>query len=458
MSTITEQLVDFMLETRNLPPAVVARMQAFVLDLIGVTLIGMDEESSQIMKRVALADGGSPDATVFGTGRVAPTGNAALINGTAAHAIEMDDDHRLATTHIGAVVIPAALAVAEKTGVDGATFLRACVMGYEASARIGASMLGRQFMAGFHPTSSCGVFASAAAASVIQNLDRAAFVNALGIAGTQAFGLGEWQTDGSWIKRFHPGHAAQSGLLAAALAQAGFTGPATILEGKYGFLRAFSHEGVFDQDIITRNLGGDYPMMLTAFKPYPGCRFAHTALDLAYDFHHIDHVDVAKIKRVRVGVYRTDILNYDQRPTSAVRAQFCVPYLVAVMLRNGQVTLDDLTANAIHDETILALSDRIDVYEDDAFSAAYPEKYQCEIKITTEADQTLQRTSDIPRGDPEAAEYSANPALFAQQIEAKFRSLLAASRYADRAETIITAVTKLPDAPNLDELTTLLGK
>ena len=266
MATLSEQLVNFMIETRELPDAVVARMQALVLDLIGVTLIGMEEESSQIMQRVGLSDGGNPDATVFGTGRVAPVGTASLINGTAAHAIEMDDDHRLATTHIGAVVIPSALASAEKAGVDGMTFLRACVMGYEASARVGSSMLGKQFIAGFHPTSSCGVFASASAVSVILDLDHEAFVNALGIAGTQAFGLGEWQTDGSWIKRFHPGRSSQSGVIAANLAQAGFTGPATILEGDYGFLQAFSYQKEYDTQHHHVRLGGGLPDHADGFQ------------------------------------------------------------------------------------------------------------------------------------------------------------------------------------------------
>ncbi len=458
MSTISQQLVEFMIETRDLPAEVVARMQALVLDLIGVTLIGMEEQSSQIMRDVALSDGGNPDSTVFGTGRVAPVGMASLINGTAAHAIEMDDDHRLATTHIGAVVIPAALASAEKAGVDGMTFLRACVMGYEASARIGASMLGKQFIAGFHPTSSCGVFASASAVSVILDLDREAFVNALGIAGTQAFGLGEWQTDGSWIKRFHPGRSSQSGVIAATLAQAGFTGPSTILEGDYGFLQAFSYQHEYDTSIITRDLGVDFPTMLTAFKPYPGCRFTHTALDLAYDFHHIDQLDVSTINEMKVRVYRTDILNYDQRPMSAVKAQFCVPYLVAVMLQNGEVTLDDLTAEAIQNEEILSLSDRIEVYEDEAFSKAYPEKYQCAIDILMTGGETLHRESDIPRGDPEAQEYLNNPALFAEQIETKFRSLLKDSKYANRIDAIIKAVNDLPNISNVHHLTALLGK
>src|SRR5438034_11539307 len=110
MSTLTEQLVDFILATEfdALPPVLVRRMQAYILDLIGVTLVGMEQTSSQIMLRTVLAEGGYPQATVMSKGRVASMSAAALINGTAAHAIEMDDDHRLGTVHVGAVVIPAA--------------------------------------------------------------------------------------------------------------------------------------------------------------------------------------------------------------------------------------------------------------------------------------------------------------------------------------------------------------
>jgi len=266
--------------------------------------------------------------------------------------------------HVGAVVIPAALAMAEATGCDGKTFLRAVTMGYEVMCRVGEALLGKQFYAGFHPTSSCGVFGAAAAAAVILGLDRKAFVNALGIAGTQSFGLGEWRADGSWIKRFHPGRSAQSGVLAARLAAEGFTGPATILEGVNGWLQAFSYQKEYDASLITRDLGTKYTAVLTAFKPYPGCRFAHTALDLGYDFYHHDGIRAQDIESAAVRVYKTDILNYVHRPATAVMAQFCVPYLLAVMLAKGKVTLPDLTPEAIQDADILALADRIDVTED----------------------------------------------------------------------------------------------
>jgi 2-methylcitrate dehydratase PrpD len=457
--TLTEQLVDFVLDTDfvDLPLLLTRQMQSYVLDLIGVTLVGMEQTSSQIMQRTVLTEGGHPQATVMGTGRVASASAAALINGTAAHAIEMDDDHRLGTVHVGAVVIPAALAMAEATNCDGTTFIRAITMGYEVMCRIGEALLGRQFYAGFHPTASCGVFGAATAAAVILGLDRTGFVNALGIAGTQSFGLGEWRADGSWIKRFHPGRAAQSGVLAARLAKEGFTGPATILEGQNGWLQAFSFEKTWDASLIVKNLGEHYTAAKTAFKPYPGCRFAHTALDLGYDFYHKDHVDPDTIEHVAVRVYKTDILNYEHRPASAVIAQFCVPYLLATMLLNGKVTLNDLTSKGITNPNVLALSDKIDVVEDPTFTAAYPERYITEIVLTFKSGDKRCSQSEIPRGDPDAAEYQKNPGLFEQQIEEKFRTLLADSPYTRRVNNLITAVHELSDAANLTRLANLLG-
>ncbi len=459
MPTLTETLVDFVLGTayEAIPEPVIARTLDYVLDLIGVTLVGTSETSSQIMARTVLADGGKPEATVFGAGRVTTAGSAALINGTAAHAVEMDDDHRLGTVHVGAVVIPAALAAAEAVGSDGQTFLRAVVMGYEVMCRVGEALLGKQFYAGFHPTSSCGVYGSAAAAAVIYGLDRRQFVNALGIAGTQSFGLGEWRADGSWIKRMHPGRAAQTGVFSAKLAQNGFTGPATILEGKNGWLQAFSYQKDYDAGLITRDLGKTYTAIRTAFKPYPGCRFAHTALDLGADFYHVDGLRLSDIERVDVRVYKTDILNYDHKPATPVIAQFCVPYLLSAMLVNGQLTLDDLTPGGIANADILSLAARTDVVEDPDYTAAYPELYKSEVKLTLKDGRVVARESDVPRGDPDAPEYQQSPTRFSDQIADKFRTLVAGSPFAARIAPIIQAVDALPTARTLDELAALLA-
>ena len=459
MSTIAQQLSEFVLgpSFESFAPEMVSRAQAYVLEACGASLAGVDETSSRVMVRTVLQAGGHPQATILGTGRVAPMGAAALANGTIAHAMELDDDHRLGTIHTGAVIFPAALACAEALGCDGRTFLRAILMGYEVTCRAGEAFLGRQFYAGFHPTSTCGVFGAAVAAGIALQLDHDAMVRALGIAGTQAFGLGEWRADGSWIKRLHPGRAAESGIFAARLAKEGFTGPATIFEGDDGFLKAFSHEGAFDADALTRNLGDDYRGLMTAFKPYPGCRFAHAVIDLGLDLLRERNIRYQDIESGIVRIYKTDILSYTQRPPSPVIAQFSVPYLLAATLVRGKLTLEQLTPAEVQNPEILTVSDRIQVFEDPEFTAAYPERYSTELALKMTSGEEITVFRDCPRGDPESPEYAQTPGRFEDEIESKFRTLLAASPFASRMEAMIAAVRTLPESDSVADLTALLG-
>ena len=458
MSTIAENLASFILSTpfEKIPPELIRRMQTFVLDLIGASLVGIDEPSSQAIIRTVLADGGIRQATIFGKGRVASMSGASLANGTIAHAMELDDDHRRGTVHPGAVVIPAALASIEATQGDGRTFLRAVAMGYEVTCRAGEAFLGRQYYRGFHPTSTCGVFGAAVAAGIALGLDHNQLVNAMGIAGTQAFGLGEWRADGSWIKRLHPGRAAQSGILASRLAKEGFTGPATIFEGQDGFFKAFSYNNEFDKDALLRDLGQDYRGWFTAFKPYPGCRFAHAVIDIGIDLKRQLGVKPQDLKEAVVRIYKTDILNYIHRPKSSVMAQFSVPYLLATALVNGKVTLGDLTEEAIHNSEVLAVADRIKVIEVENFTAAYPEKYSTEVNLKLGSGDLVTRFRDCPRGDPESPEYIQNPSLFETEIETKFRTLLKATHYWPDVDQFIETVNGLPESDRIDHLTSLL--
>src|SRR4051794_10271392 len=192
-------------------------MEMYALDTLTVALCGTIAPSSAAVARTILSACGKAEATVLGVGRVTSAWDAALANGAVAHALELDDDHRVAVLHPGAVVVPAALAAAEASQATGLAFLRALLIGYEVACRLGEVFRGSQFYHGVHPTAVCGVFGAAAAAGVAMGLDRDAMVRALGIAGTQASGLTEWRADGSWIKRLHPGRAAQSGVLAARL-------------------------------------------------------------------------------------------------------------------------------------------------------------------------------------------------------------------------------------------------
>jgi 2-methylcitrate dehydratase PrpD len=457
MATIAEALAGFAHQVAAGSHDAAARaMELYAFDTLAVTLAGTVSPSSGPMTRVILSACGKPEATVMAAGRVTSAWDAALANGTFAHALELDDDHRVAVLHPGAVVVPAAFAAAEAAGCSGLVFLRALLVGYEVACRVGEVFRGSQFYHGVHPTALCGVFGAAAAASVAMGLDRSAAVRALGIAGTQASGLTEWRADGSWIKRLHPGRAAQSGVLAARLAEQGFTGPATIFEGEGGFFRAFSYGEAIDAEAMTRDLGTVYRALGTAVKPYPCCRFEHGAIDLAIEAH-AGGVTPAQIEAASVRIYRTDVLSYHQEPKNVVDAQFNVPYGVAVALLRGRVGLADFTTAAIEDPDVLALCRRVEVVEDAGYTARYPDEYHVELTLRLHGGTMRRFFSECPSGDPEAAACRADPGRLRRDVERKVTALLEECGFADRIGRYAAAVTALAGAPNLNSLAAVLG-
>jgi 2-methylcitrate dehydratase PrpD len=458
MATISESLADFAATvTAGRAPEPVLRMQLYALDTLAVTLAGSVSPSSGPMMRTVLAAAGKAEATVMAAGRVTSAWDAALVNGAYAHALELDDDHRIAVLHPGAVMVPVALAAAEAAGATGLTFLQALLVGYEIACRLGEVYRGSLFDHALHPTAVCGVLGAAGAAAVAMDLDRDAFVRALGIAGTQASGLTEWRADGSWIKRLHPGRAAHAGILAARLAREGFTGPSTIFEGDGGFFRAFTHGESIDPAAMTRDLGRDFRALGTAVKPYPCCRFEHGAIDLALEAAG-SGICADAIERVAIRIYRTNVLSYHHVPKNAVDAQFNVPYAVALAFVRGAVRLADFTDEAIKNPDVLALARRIEVREDPEFTAKYPQDYFVELKITLRGGGEKVMLSECPSGDPEAPRYRTNLGLLQAEVEAKSASLLAECGFGERAADLQRCVAELPAAKDLRELTEILGR
>ena len=369
------------------------------------------------------------------------------MNGAFAHALELDDDHRLAVLHPGAVVAPAALAAAEADNASGLTFLRAMFVGYEVMCRLGEVFRGSQFNHGVHPTALCGVFGAAAAAAVAMDLDCDAFVRALGIAGTQAAGLTEWRFDGSWIKRLHPGKAAHSGVLAARLAREGFTGPATIFEGRGGFFNAFSFGEAIDADRAVRNSESSIPPLAPPSSPIRAA-IAHGAIDLAVAASQ-SGISTNAIETVAVRIYATNVLSYHQRPKNVVDAQFNVPYVVAVALAHGRVRLGDFTASSILNPETLALCRRVYVTEDAAFTRRYPDEYPVELRITLKNGETRTAFSDCPSGDPDAARYQGGDDLLEAEVQQKVAALLGETGFGDRVDPLRALASGLADASNI---------
>src|SRR5438876_6975643 len=225
----------------DLDTAVRARTVELLLDLIGVALAGSRQPSSPPAADLAIKLGGAGKASIIGTRLQTSAVWAALANGTAAHAVELDDVTTESSLHPGVAVIPAALALAEDLDASPSALLEAIVAGYEVTMRVGNALNpASAYARGFHPTGVAGVFGATVAAGRLLALNAEALTRALGIAGTMASGSLEYLADGAWTKRLNPGWAGHAGITAARLAQAGFTGPATVFEGRLGVLHAYT--------------------------------------------------------------------------------------------------------------------------------------------------------------------------------------------------------------------------
>ncbi len=238
------------LHAKELPAQVRERVRYLLLDHLAVTLRGSLLQSSQsayTMLENMLATSSAGTSTIFGRAAKAEASWAAFANGIAAHGLEMDDVENASSLHPGVVVMPATLALAEQLGSTPADFYASVVAGYEVTLRVGAALNpASAYERGFHPTAVCGALGAAAASARLLGLSPHQTNSALGIAGSMAAGSMAYLHDGAWTKRLHPGWACHAGITAARLAAAGFVGPSAILEGRYGFLHAYSSESDVD--------------------------------------------------------------------------------------------------------------------------------------------------------------------------------------------------------------------
>jgi 2-methylcitrate dehydratase PrpD len=387
---------------RPLPDAVLLRARALLLDYLGVTLAGALEESSVVLRHGLTSLGATGGATVIGTReRMAPP-HAALSNGAAAHAIEMDDTHLGGSIHLGASVFSAALAAAELVPTSGDALLHAAVAGYEVAARLAVALgPAAHYRRGFHPTGTCGAFGAAAAAAVVFGLDADGITAALGVAGSQAAGSMEFLADGAWTKRFHPGWAASAGLHAAALARAGFRAPASIVDGRFGFLRGYS-------DGATMPAAADgWELMQTGIKPHACCRYSQGPIDAVLALRAAHAIDPFRVARVEVGLVQAGFpivcepLEAKRRPRSVVDAQFSLPFSVATALVRGAAWPDDFAPACFEDPAIRHVMDRVVPARDSALDARFPRAWPCWVRLTFDDGQRLEHAVTHPLGDPE---------------------------------------------------------
>jgi 2-methylcitrate dehydratase PrpD len=456
------------LKYESLPKEVIENTRLYILDWFGCCIAATDLPSTQSILKTARELNGRADVTVLGSGEKMEPTLAAMVNGTMSHSLEMDDDHRTLCGHPAAPVIPAALAISEKLGLDGKKLIEAVVVGYEMIIRSATCFLGRAYYEGWHPTSTCGVFGAAAAAAKAMGLDSGQTATAFSLAGSMAGGTLEFHFEGSFAKRFHPGNAARNGILAAMMARDGFTGPWRIFEGEYGFFNTHCKKdaeldqdgrpvvkNVYDPNIMIDQLGERYDLMTNSFKVHAGGRFGATSIDACLELVNRYYIQPKDVAEIRIGAcdftMRAHFSETAYRPKNIVNAQFSLPFAVALVLLYRKVSVRQLTEENWTDPKIIEIMDKVTKYVDTEAEAAYPDHYMSKVTIILKDGTERKARIDYPRGDPENRPTN-------KELYDKFRELAGMTLSDEKVERLLEALIGLEQTENVGSITALTIK
>jgi 2-methylcitrate dehydratase PrpD len=454
LTTIAEHLASWSssIQYRDVPQPIVRELEWHALDTMGVLIGATPLGYARTLAALAVQDGGFGEATLFGSGHKVPARAAAFVNGCLGHGIDWDDTHLDALLHPTATILPAVLAIAEARGASGSRMLAALAIGVEAMIRVGLASGHGLVRRGLHPTSMCGTFGVALATAWMFNLNRDQTVHALGIAGGMCAGLHESVIDGSMNKCIHSGVAVQAGYAAAELAASGFTGPATIFEGRKGYLNAFVGDAGFDQDPITRALGVDWHAGRLAYKAYACCQGAHPYADTALALFHEHGVRAADVEGVtvkvgeKVGRSLCEPQDVKQHPPSAYGAKFSIPFVVASALTDGTVDLKSFSDTTIAQVDRLELAARVSHVVDRYYDVGMALRGYVAVKLKN--GREIVAKTEACAGTPE------NP-WSAQRIIAKFRLLSEPIIGVNRADQLVSL---LPALHTLERVNPLLAQ
>ncbi|MFZ7126450.1 MAG: MmgE/PrpD family protein [Desulfobacterales bacterium] len=437
------------LSYENLEESVSERVRYLLLDFIGVAIRGSRTESSQVMQRFLSVNhtpppGGVP---VIGTRMRAEASFAALANGAASHSIELDDVVNAASLHPAVTVMPAALSAGYLSGCSGRELVEGIVAGYELTVKLGIALdPAAHYAQGFHPTGTCGCFGAALAAAKILKLDEDQTARALGIAGSQAAGSLEFLADGSFTKRLHAGWAAHAGLTAALMAREGFTGPTSIIEGRLGFLHAYSPASKPEK--VLEGWGDPYEIMKTSIKPHACCRYKQGPIDCILGIIREHGLAEEDIEKVVVSVLKAGkALVAEPRdskihPKSIVDAQFSMPFGAAMAIIFGRAFLDQYCQENIDSQRVCDMMRRVYCVDNAELEKEFPRKWPAEVEIVTRDGASYRMRLEYPKGDPE------NPLSWEEIIE-KFNDLASAVFGAEQRSLIIGRVRAIEEESNI---------
>jgi 2-methylcitrate dehydratase PrpD len=436
-ATLTDWVRDF--DEAQAPADILADGRTRLLDVIGLCLAAAPTPLGRSI-HAGIADlyGSGCGSNVIGYGTDCPAHLAAMVNGTLAHAMDFDDTHLPSLMHPSAPIAAAALALAERHRRTGHEVLMALIAGNEAACRLAMAVPGGFHAKGLHPTGILSAPVVAMVAARLMGLDRDKSINAVGIACSQASGLLESYKDGTWVKTLHPGWSAHAGIVAAHLAKAGFTGPSSGLDGRFGLLRAMldGPATVLDEAAVTGDLGTIWQSRTNFYKLYPCAQVILPFIELALQMRP-SLPDPASLTRISIEIpaYCIPVVCEPRQekiaPRTNTQARASVAYAVAVALARGRVGVDAYSDSAIFETDVLDIARLVEhapfdtVPDGEGFAGA--------ITVEWQGGSSGRRVRVSRSGHPEEADTR-------RAVTQKFLDLAGPLLGPDRAESLVDAV------------------
>ena len=435
------------LQFDQIPPEAVQRMKSCVLDSLGCCLFGATLPWTKKVAALADLEGAKPVASMMGMGRKTSAALAALVNGTAGHAFELDDIHRESILHPGTLTVPVGLALAEEAGRgSGKDLITAMVAGYEISTRIGNGATMDLFMRGFHPQGTTGAFAAGATAARMMALDAQRFQHALGVAGSLGSGLMAAQ-EGAMVKRLHCGHAAQVGIYAARLAAQDFTGIHDIVEAPYGGFVS-SHSTKPNPSRFTEGLGTTWETLQVGYKPHASVTSIHSALDALKEIMVENKLTADDIAAVQTGLSPMTYVHcaWEYKAQGVTAAQMNLFYGMSVIAYDGVAFTSQYQESRLKDPKILAFIAKQKAYVDKEIEAMGKDfRHACRVKVATKDGRSFEKLALYRRGSPEKP-------LSPAEIVDKFHNVVAPCVARAEAQRIVDLVERLETMADLKPL------
>ncbi len=444
-SRVTEILANHVSNAMEiqLDDLLINQVKKVYLDYLCSAITGSDTDVGKLVYKSLLEVEGEGNCNIIAQDKGLSKTNAAFVNGTFSHCLDLDDGHTKGSIHPGTVVLPALLAAAQQVRPDFEELAKATIIGYEVCLRISSAIHPSSRKRGFHNTPVAGIFGAVAAICTLKRFSKEEVQNAFGIAASFAGGLFAFLGTGSEVKRIHPGQAARDAVLAVELTEKGLSGPKFVLESENGFFQAFAG-GNINEDRLFRELGETFEIMNIYFKPYPCCRHLHSSIDAVYKIRETNQFELQEIASIRVGVNSIAYKHRHYECQTFLDAQMSLPYAVSSAFVHPILEISHFYPDRCSD-SVKSLIPLVEVYVDERAEKVYPLERPAIVEITLKSGEKIIEYIHNPKGEPSIP-------LSGEILEHKFKSNCSPIIGEDKALRILDSVNKMENLNFLYEI------